>query len=523
MAKNDKQSKKKFNKGKKFKSSTEKKYEEDSKKVGSNDISWYGNEDFIRAAARLNFTNPLGKKIGYDFYHDPNGATTGMLASADAVSTLPGVCSFGVLHTPGFCQYGSDAANVFVRNFYSWIRHQNSGHANYDAPDLGMYLMAIDEIHAWIEHAIRIYGIARTASSANRYIPDALLKAVGVDGGTSLYNNLADYRARLLGLMVKAGTFCVPKDIKYNERHRELYKYVYADGETAKAALYVFWPQYYRTYNEVNGKLVTVENPGSDSAFTILQHIEDMINALIGSESMNIMSGDILKAYGPENVYKMEYFGEDYTVLPTYNSEMLLEIHNLRPTGKLFTTSAGDIIQDTNMGILQATPYFTQSAPIGEVNPIIDMPIQDPDPNQIMIATRLANVGGVGYMTDAAKWKYTPFALGSECVTSMTIYGYSYDNTLQKYSMDTGINGGVGSIAANLAKAMRISSFDWHPSMYVCTANANSNSVSFNGVISPLENYTVVDAHTLQKIHEYALIGLFRVPLMGTWETNFTR
>lgn len=506
----------------------------DDRKEGSNDIADYGSPDFIKAAAQLNFTNPLGKPIGYQFYSGSDTSVTYNL-NRDGVTSAPGVMGIGIASVPGWCSTGADVGNIFARNFYAWIRHQNSGHANYDAPDMAHYVLAINEIHAMIQHCIRIYGIARTYSSMNRYMPETVLSAMGVDvhaSGADLYQNLAAYRAALLNLMVKAGTFVIPDDFKFNKHYRECFTSVYMDGETSKSQLYVFRPSYYRVYEAAatprGGKLVAKACNETYNAWTWLGFIDEMLRGMVGNEDMNIMSGDILKAYGADKVYKLPYFDENYTVFPVYNPEILLEIHNLKLVGTPWTTDVLDITQDPDLGIILCTPYFNASTMAhGGICPILDMPVENPNPAQIITACRYTNVGGVAWDSTAKAYKYTPHSLMSEVVTQLRMV-YKHTDANGKWvdatdNLRQAFNGGLATSEQNMIS--RLQYFGWHPNVYFVTIpnTSDRNTVQVEAMGNEIDNYTVVDVGTLSRIHDAALVGLFRVPLMGTWETKFTK
>lgn len=498
---------------------------------GKNDISWYGDPKLIEAAGRVNFTNPLGKPIGWAF--DNTGTLQLSLATPGAgdASGVPGVMSLCVEPGIGIAENATDPANVFMRNFYSWIRHANSGHTNYNAPDLGLYIMAVDQIHLILEHIVRIYGVARTYSSANRYMPEAILKAMGCDPNDAtapLYSNLATFRSELLNLMIKVGTFVVPKDFKIIERHRELFRYIYADGTTGKSQIYLFRPEGYKIYNETGSghtggylehHAIASNAPISFAAW--LNIASNMIDALVQSEDMNIMSGDILKAYGAENCYKLEYFDSDYTVVPLYNPEILLQIHNAVIAGEAWDDASLDIYQDPNDNIIKYTPVFKVGNPYQNASPIVDMPVEVPTPDQVMIATRFVNMGSVGH--ESGLYKYVPNSIGSEVVTEINIY--SFYNNSGSWTLDVikYFGGMEASASFNMwRRAAAITNFNWHMPIKVLhkTDDTHWEIVSY---IGECENYTPLYEGDIYKLHDVALIGEFKVPLMGIMEFGNTK
>lgn len=484
------------------------------KKPGGNDPRWWGTSDYVKSVAQFNFASPLGKPIPYTFLNDPTSAVQYELHPR-AITTVPGIMSIDVLPTLGIARSAVDPVNTYVRSVYTKLRSTNNQGAPYQAPDLGMYIMAIDSVHMGIEQLIRMYGIARTYSAMNRYMPNALLTAMGVnpdDSSYSLYANLADFRAQILNLMIKVQTLAIPKGININERHRELVKYVYKDGESVKAQMYLFrTPYLYKfdeTYSESGGGLRAAAAPIGGSAAAWVSFVHDLIDQLTVSQFFAIVSGDIIKSFGYENLYGMPFFDELYTVVPLYNPEILLEIHNLKVCGNRWDDTAFDITQDASTNSMICAPYCgTVNPSSGCVNPIIDVPIDNPDPDTIMVATRLAVVGTVGYDDTKAKYKFAPSAVGTEMVIALHIYTYASDGTLTEFISDT--NTYISSDGIIDSAPMRELFFDWHPHMYYMIASAGK--VQLGTMLSELANYTVMDTGDLTKMHEMAIYGALTV------------
>lgn len=500
------------------------------KRPGGNDPRWWGPLDFVQTVGRFNFSNPLGKKVNFSFLNDPNGNNTiSMSTAATAIPTIPGVMAIDVLPVFGVCQYPVDPMNTYLRSFYSKLRSTNNQSAPYAAPDLGIYLLAIDSIHMGIEQLVRMYGIARTYSALNRYMPDAYLQAMGIDpkhANYNLYSNLADFRAEIINLMIKCSTLSIPKGLNFNERHRELVKYVYADGNTAKAQAYLFrTPYLYKfnaTYNQSGGGLeaTPVPAPGSPASSWIT-FVNSLIDILIGNQDFNIVSGDIQKSFGYDNLYYMPFLDEAYTVIPVYNPEILLEIHNAKVVGDRFDNTSFDIYQDAGINTLICHPYSgTTGATAVPVNCVIDVPLDTPDPDTVMIATRLACVGTYMYDSSASKFKCVPMTLGTEMVIGLHIYSYNAAGVLT--SADTYTNvitpstlGATTMTFSQIVGKVKQSYFDWHPHIY-CELTSAAGNIEFLGIWSELSDYTLMEVADLIKLHEMALHGSLTVDGIDT-------
>lgn len=485
------------------------------KKPGGNDPRWWGASDYIKSVASFNFASPLGKPIPYSFLNDP-ASTVQYGIHSSAITTVPGIMAIDVLPTMGIARSAPDPVNTYVRSVYTKLRSTNNQGAPYQAPDLGMYIMAIDSVHMGIEQLVRMYGIARTYSAMNRYMPNALLRAMGVepdDATYNLYANLADFRAQILNLMIKIQTLAIPKGINFNERHRELVKYVYKDGESVKAQMYLFRTQYLykfnETYSESGGGLNAVPTPIGRNAAQWISFVNDLIDQLTVSQFFAIVSGDIIKSFGYENLYGMPFFDELYTVVPIYNPEILLEIHNLKVCGDRWSDTAFDVSQDAGTNSMIAAPYCGTTAPsVGCINPVIDVPVDTPDPDMVMIATRLTCVGTVGWDETAQKYKFVPSAIGTELVTRLNVYEYTSAGVLKETSTDTNT---ISSSISYSTAPIREFFFDWHPHIYNVIAESNHSSVKLVTIFSELANYTVMDTGDLSKMHEMAIYGALTV------------
>jgi hypothetical protein len=478
------------------------------KRPGGNDVRWWGTPDFVKAVAQFNFSNPLGKPIPYTFYNDPLSQVQYRTASY-SYTTAPGVMAIDVLPTIGIATNATDAVNTFVRSVYTKLRSTNNQSAPYQAPDLGMYMLAIDSVHMMIEQLIRVYGAARTYSPMNRYLPKALITAMGVNPDASeypLYSNLADFRAEILNLLLKIQTLAMPVGMHLNERHRELVKYVYSDGQTNKAQSYLFRTKYLYQYDEAGdpngGRLVANPVPIGSSVAAWISMAHAMIDALTQSQFFAIVSGDIIKAFGYDKLFIMPYFDEVYSVAPVYNPEMLLEIHNMRLAGDRFNDSAFNVTQNPNAVEMLAAPYTKcAAAPVGAIFPVVDVPIENPDPDTVMIATRLVHAGTVG--KDGDVFKYIPSSLGSELPLDIVIYFYKADGTLGSVQSDSNtFTGGALSSVYSLE-----SFFDWHPIAYAYSVGSSADDIVLQGMMGDIQNYTVMSPGDIQRMHDMAIYG----------------
>lgn len=416
----------------------EREYVWDAHKSKPNDWRWYAqNEQLLRDSASFPYSWPLGNRLNLGEYSPEIN-----------LGSLPGIMSISVLPSFGYSDDINAPINVAARNVYSFVRHANSGHANYDAPDLMLYMCAMDSLYSYLAYLKRVYGVVNTYSYTNRYFPKAAVSAMGVDFD-DIQRNLADFRGYINTLAVKVGSMCVPASMSYMAKHMWLFDGIYADSPQNKAQVYMFVPEALYQYNvdsDGAGCLMPVKVYGSTASqdawptlrsivdvagpanianrptetlltFSNLVEIGDLlINRILQSEDMNIMSGDILKAFTPSNVFKVTGVSEDYTVLPSYNEEVLDQIQNLSLIGTPVYNKPGTpdpntlkfthnvLFQDKTKGWLRFRPECSHPYNfnlVDDENPgqnafmcdrVISFNHDDVKPENTMEATRMANI-----------------------------------------------------------------------------------------------------------------------------------
>lgn len=118
-----------------------------------NDPGWYEvSPELTRDVASIPFNIITGS--GLPKVNVPNSGTTiAMLGNDFSDCALPGVFAIRYVPTIGTSAGPTSAVNVAGRSIYSWVRHQNSGHSNYEAVDLLDYILAMDSIYTEILQA----------------------------------------------------------------------------------------------------------------------------------------------------------------------------------------------------------------------------------------------------------------------------------------------------------------------------------------------------------------------------------
>nr|AVX53379.1 putative capsid [Marmot picobirnavirus] len=491
---------------------------QDLARDGSNDASWYAiNPQLLNDAGQLSFNNPLGVGLPGVVNGDPNST----------LMFTPGVCKLHFMPGVGYSEDNSSALNLAARRIYTFIRHANSGSANYDSPDLMMYLLAVNSAYMTYVQCVRAYGIANVYSMYNRYLPDALLRAAGFDP-EDVRLNLANFRYGINIAAAKLGQLAVPNTMSYFKRSAWLVNNVYADSSTAKSQLYVLATDAWYTLEETaSNKGTSLQIQGVDTTqkglkvADWLNRLNTQIAKLVESEEIGIMAGDILKAYGANALMVAPAISEDYVVTPVYNEEVLTQINNCillqgSPfvSGSKWNLPSFNITQNPDTGAILYQPYFTWGGqwdnPVNYRKPIT-IRSNMPTPADIMVASR----GMIGGTVDTSGGE-TPALLsvrqmGTEVFTNGVIFKYnsSHELTTQTFTSYEEPTQDRFLIYADLSK------FAWAPPVFLLSGG-DTSAFTVAGVLQDWNNVTTIGVPELAKLHETALLSMFNVPSMSS-------
>nr|AVX53483.1 putative capsid [Marmot picobirnavirus] len=505
-----------------------------------NDISWWTKYPQLAIDAG---SLPMAYATGAPFSVSERGGSSYR-------TTVPGIISLHFIPTYGTARSATDPINIAARNIYSFVRHANSGSKNYDAPDLIMYLMGMDNAFAFHAFARRIYGIARDFSPTNRYYSDKLLIANGLDPD-DVYEHGAQLRYAINLMATKLGSLCVPSNMDIFVRHSWMSEGLYVDSASSKAQTYMFVPDGFWQVNVTGNtgtKLVykPLQKGFAMQVENFLTYFDELIAPLWGNEDFNIMSGDILKAYGDSGVMRLFTIPEDYAVLPTYSQEVLSEIENALacPFDPEDATNF-EITQNPN--ISQGYVAFDPTFPMTPVffaggdaalkvgsrrdynlsNTILNFHHDRPTPGEVLVASRMQHT--LNKVNDETVKFGT---IGTEIVTHVVAWMITPDND----GNDKGTAGfelppTIGVVANTVSSSMPFegfvyaaqtmavfSNFDWHPfsliSWYTRT-DLNLWNAKWPTFFGDFDVYTTIDENTLQRLHEVALLSVFDVPQAG--------
>lgn len=555
--------------------------EETNPAVGSkpNDVSWYtSNPELLKAGASFAYGYPLGSPA---YLNNENYVDAGKLI-------VSGISAIDVIPHLGVSIDASSPLNQAVRKLYSYIRHANSGARNYDPADLGMYIGAMDQIYTMFWYGVRAYGTAQIYNPQNRYVPFALLEAQRFDAA-DVMKNLAKLRYGLNRIATIVNNLTVPDTMTLFKRHRWLFSGIYSDGISPKAQVYMLRPAGYFKFGlepETFAGKLSYTSLYDEPLFTVdsyLDLLDDMVKPILTNydEDFGLIAGDIMKAYDVSQLYKLPAVPEDYVVVPSYSEEVLSQIQNATLIGNyiknfnytqevdIHSPNAGAILNNPtvditmdiipkalNPSLVDLPDFQVKNFVSGSQNRLISMSINNPTPEDTMVATRLtamlgkpvsysAKHKGIGRLEIEVTAKDIPIiTAGTEFATRLHIYkvegyGSKYKISELEVDMDAYIpevteeyalsGGGTDSevhdagIDRYLSTSVRTSHFKYHP-MLVATrmkllltgdATRKLTKVEISEISNyynfEIDNYTVLDKNALSQLNEIAVLALLNI------------
>lgn len=489
-----------------------------------NDPSWYAlNPQLLKDAASFPYAWPLGHKLdlGKHAYKINEGS-------------IPGILVMNWAPTIGYSMDGTSPVNVASINTYTKVRHDNSGHANYDHADYMMYLLAMDSVYAFHSWMRRVYGVALTYSNTNRYYPRALVKAMGVDFD-DLQKNLADFRQYINTYAVKASALAVPAKMSIMTKHYWMSEGLYYDSNQDKPQTYLFNPLGFYQFEVSKGDMPHgtlvfkplfptqgIEGVGiqaetgakTDKAWQLgdfMNYGDSLLAPIISDEDFGIMSGDTLKSFGIGGCYTLPVTEETYTVVPSYSPEVLDQIQNATFIG-MPDVNTMKIDQDINVGAgwILSDPKFTHpwiKGVVGHelpgqnpflVNRFLTFEHGDITPAQTMEASRWTNISTEVTSTNTRSYRVPTMGTEVMCVgnigwfrTQNDRYDIDFTNNIyvslnvdgvQNMALDATqpdsiatalesyVTGQNKVIAEIFLLAQMLSVFDRHPAVYLTSA-----------------------------------------------------
>lgn len=442
------------------------------------------------------------------------------------VNPSPGVTKMGLQGNPL-----ASGCNQMGRKWYTKYSAFSNKPTNYTPEDISIANLAVGELISMIEFAKRAYGIAFNYNIRNRDIPRQLLSAMHIDPD-SLLNNLSQFRMRLNKILVTASAIPWPEDVKWFKICRDIYAHVFVDETSPMAQYFVISPLTTwildETYSQSGSGLVTTRldnntvtdaNIGTLKSYTftadqLLDTIENMVDALLSSATLNFVYADILHYHDKfgGNLVQFGYVPEMFIVAPEFSEEFLTQVHNMTlmnfPVSKanahgVHATNFNDVVGDVNTLSMKYCPEFQAHNQISETlyafDQIVDFPFT-PNPtvddkvNAVRFTSSVGNIlgTGTGSYTDLNR-----LSLVDHWVSCLEVFscGSSVLVLDDQSFIET---------ASNYNQVIYLSHFRHHPALYFLDANG-----VFQGSIFEINFFTIIEQETLDRLIDLKMYGLF--------------
>lgn len=485
-----------------------------------NDPSWYTpSEAIAKAVASI----PFSRYPGGDFlYGGGNIRGADVLTTTFTNKTLPGVMRINYAHTVGGDNSAVSAVNMAARAIYTFVRHQNSGHSNYESADMMIYLLSVYECFALYCEGVRAYKTALTYSQENRLIPDALLTAMGFTPA-AVRGGLADFRAGLNIVAAKLSSLCVPGDLPIIQRWAFLASGVWMDSASETGQYYVPVLKHYGRFTPTStggGSIIFREKSSNTSTPTgFLNMLNECLDTLLQDEDSNIMSGDILKAYGREKMLRAVEVPDTAVLVPIYNEDFLNALENATfvalSADNFNIAQVGGVIQQA---LIIDDDDFKNTILAGNI--VFNSHKEAPDYRDVLEWSRFTAV--IDPADDPSMKR--EIRCGSECVIGLDVILRVNNSYVVAQSFDTNVLtsttignvGGYTTARDAWNAASMLSMFDWCPMFYsvVCELKEGKYTITYNNLCADLDKPTLITPQVMERIHDVALLGEFRNPLL---------
>lgn len=506
---------------------------EETRRVGGtpkyNDVHWYIPSDrLLRDSSSLSYNNPLGNSLRVTEYSDTSmGGTYTNLANLD--TAIPGIMAIHSIPGVGFSNNNYSPISLAAKSLYARVRKDNSGSKNYDPADLIKYLVALDSAICLFGFFSRMYGVLRLYSAYNRYWPKAVITACNIDFDDML-RHIADARYYLNAYALKINSLFMPSNMNIVSRHFFMYSGLWKDSNVEKSQLYVHVPDAVYQYDEQTtpsrlspmfvGDATNQPNPITFN--DMVDMLDTLANALLASEDIGIISGDMMKAFGAGNAFKLAEIPVDFAATPVYDEMVLAQIQATKFMSRLSVDAlriTESVSQDDNAGAILCTPMNTDAAALPNIAHPLNFYQDEVTPEMTMEASRL-QAFGIRQVIEDSGGNYvvqnTFDVVGSEFPLYFRIlYNVNGSPTFLDISGTSEFTNYIVTGDANKIDSLytAASAFDHCPLLDRITWSATTGTVGFVQPFAHFDyaTYTIVNRAMVRKMHETAFLALFGI------------
>ena len=464
----------------------------------TNDWRYYAiSEQLAKAVGNIPFNLLPGRPLSIN----AQGTVEGKTWSDGTMTTLPSVMQVSYIPSIGYSDTGEAAINIAAKRLYTFVRHANSGAKVYEAPDLMMYIIAMENCYRLWWEARRAYQVCTTYEADNRNLPLVLGGALNLDVAGSA-GSLAQANFELNDLRNKINSFWVPNIFNSFKRASVITNGVFMDSDSMRGQFYVYTMAYYYKFSgrtsETGSQLVATETGSAYSLLDKISLVRDAINALIVDDDINTMSGDMMKAFKDSDRFSLPEVPSIDKLQIAFDEDILAQIENSCSISLVTTPVSLDITQTSANIIFKPIARVSTTLGVFEQlmwgsNKLFNSHINNPDFKQVLEWTR-------DICCTSANGKPV---FGAEIITGYIIWyneagnitGTYIDSYLAEGTTDSGIKGCL------------LSNFDWHPIVYY--ARVTGNSYEGVGFYADVKYFTQISPDVINHMHDCAIQALY--------------
>lgn len=492
----------------------------------SNNPAWYyADAQLAEQVSQMSFQNLAGEPItldGFDF-DVPNIIRVHLNPS-------PGVQTSSKYNT-ALAQ--NSAMNLAAFRLYSKLSAFTGRVQNYAPQDVATMILAFSEVISMFEFIRRAFGVAYTMNMRNRDYPRHVLAFGMMVDPDDLFINYSSYRTRFNALVTMFNQLPIPKNVAYFDKCAAIYEKIYLDSPSSMAQTIVPVPHTTWMLDEQSysgGSVLRTTQACSSANFKgfptapntmafYLSTLENMIGALLNSSSLHVVYTDIMNYAAKQSMemWKMDYLIDGYTVVPVYDLNFLLQMHNATVTdmpsettfvtGPLNVTPWNDVYPDANNNSIYYNPSFETvtgfaNVPRTGADVLIDMLTDNPSLTDRVEVTRyISSCNGTPYTNSANVTSFIDAALPDHYVVAV-----DFEVQTSNFSVHRTFSTMMNSTANWMNIASLVANISWAPRFY--EVDANGVTGHYTGDIN---YYTTVDAQYLRKLHDFVGLALYDV------------
>lgn len=527
---NDKGSKRKGQKGER---GCEKPY-------GGNDVSWYNrNPALLEAAGNIPFPWQPGRSIDNVITYPNPG--TGDTVNIDGSVWYPGICTLGYYPSVGQAIDVSSPINIAAREIYGRIRSKYSGSLEADAPDIMMYLLALDSLYMIYEDLKRAYYLVNLYTPHNTLFPKQIITALGYNFEDLMINKVKMYQYLVEGGAMLA-KFRVPDNMDLYKRHAFMSANLYADSPLPKAQIYAFTARGFYTLSNTDTKTslnITAWNNANSSTMSLESawtKFKAAINKLMAWDTGYTILGYLERAYEGESFLIPSAPLMDGQILPVYNLEVLTQIQNTRAlpvrTYSLRVEQdplTNNLLSRPTVNIKEQMAYNPRWRYIKSQSFITLPTVAQPTAQDIAVATRLHP--GIGSFPTSFVTEDDPYIdlyCGTEVVSDVLYWNHETyfpalslrwtDVQFDVFSSESEPADALAEVSFALDPVMELltnaSAFNMHPSYFISYIGYDDPDSIIpvyhkHSLVADTDNLTVVDDTTLENLHRICIYSEF--------------